>query len=232
MELLFKTAIAVAVIVAIIAASFLYYELTSQGRPVTTASQAVALIESDIRQAYPSAQISVLNVSNSTVHSDSWDIVVQVTYNQSTACPSVTTEEFDNVPTAGLLYQPTITAYSQYSGGTCMVNLNTGPTALDYNIVGLPALAIAIPLNHSYAPLVSFVRVNGFANVRASASMVTGTEAGAAYCAASSAGCAPPLELNGSTANFWLINYTSSSTGRTLSVVMDTSDRILLNFTS
>ncbi len=225
MELLFKTAIAVAVIVAVIAGFFLYYEIMGQGQSVTTPQQAIALIESDIRQHTPSAQVTVLNVSNSTVHSESWDITVRIIYNQSSACPSVTTEEFDNVPTAGLLATPTTIVYSQYLNGTCIVNLNTGP-ALQENIIGLPSIAIALPYNRSFGPLVSFIGMNGYGNVRAYAGYISPSAANGIAAASGS-----NMTFN-SSSQFWLVNYTSGTTGRTLHLVMGTSGNILLDYTS
>ncbi len=222
MELLFKTAIAVAVIVVIIAMLFLYWELSSRLNGALTSAQAASLIKSDILQHYPSAQVTILNVSNSSMHSGSWDILARIVYNQTTACPSVISEEFD-YPATGLINQST--TYSNYANGVCIVNLNTG-MALEQNIISLPAFAMASPLNHSFAPLVSFIQINGFRNVYASADHV---DPGVADNITSSQGS--NMTFN-STSALWLVNYTSHSTGRTLHLIMDTSGSILFNYTS
>lgn len=223
MELLFKTAIAVAVIVVVISAFFLYWELLGQGGGQLTSLQAASLVRSDILQHYSGAQVTILNVSNSSIHSGSWDILTRIIYNQTTPCPSVLTEDFD-YPATGLINQTTI--YSTYADGACVVNLNAGQASEQYNIIGLPALAIAMPLNRSFAPLVSFIQVNGFRNIDSSAQQI---EASVADNISASIGSTAAFN---STSALWLVNYTSHVTGRTMHLIIDASGHILLNYTS
>lgn len=224
MGLIFKTAVAVAVVVVIIAAGFVFYEV-SRGSGALTKAQAVSWVKGDIGQYYPSAQVVVLNVSNSTSQRGSWNILTRVTYNQSTACPSVFAEQFDY---PAFVFSTATFPYSNYSNGVCRVNLNAGLGTNRTNIIALPALAIAMVYNESYAPLLAYIGSYGFKNVYASAVYVNGSTAANVLCKGAKASACP---YSSNESELWLINYTAVNTSSgslpVWSVVIDSSGRII-----
>lgn len=221
MELLFKTAILVIAIIIIIAAAFLLVTLFTGSGSGFTEAQAVSLIETDLKQHYPSGVIAILNTSPSQ-HEGSWDIVARIIYGQETACPTVMTESFD-YPATGLLNASTV--YSNYSNGMCHVYAGMANSAgLGSSIVGLWAIAIATPLNQSFAPLVQFVDSNGYSSIRAHAGQ-------AMYADATNMITSNQINVT-STSVVWLINYTATQTNSTLHVYMDTSGQVLYNYTT
>jgi hypothetical protein len=217
MELLLKVAIVVVIIVLIIGIFFLiesFYKVSGGG---LTLAQAEALVLNDLRQHAPNAEISVLNVSNSSLHSGSWSILVREIYNPSSACPSVITEMFD-YPATGLLN--TTIVYSNYSDGFCRVYVGfNSKSGLINNIVGLPAIAIAMPYNSSFAPLISYINEFGYSNVRAAANFLRSLNLS---------------DMNASLANFenvWQINYTASNANYSYYIILNKSGYVVFNYT-
>ncbi len=212
MELLLKVAIAVVIVVLIIGVFFLIENLFKAAAPGFTVAQAEALVLSDLKQHSPNAEISVLNVSDSREHSGSWSILVREINNPHSACPSVITESFD-YPATGLLN--TTTTYSNYSEGTCRVYVGfNSRSGLVNNIIGLSAMAIAMPYNSSFAPLVSYIDSYGYGSIYASA------------------GFSKSLNVSNSTySNVWQINYTSSNANYSYRIILNSTGYIISNYT-
>jgi hypothetical protein len=212
MELLVKISIVVAIIVLIIIGVFLISDLFNVINPGLTQAQAEALVITDLRQHTNNAtEISILNVSNS-IHQGSWNILIRETYNPNSACPSVITEMFD-YPATGLLN--TTAVYSNYSNGMCRVYIGfNSKSGLVNNIVGLQAIAIAMPYNGSFAPLLNYINQYGYNNVYAQASF------------------SRSLNFSNSTlANVWQINYTASNTNYSYHIILNNSGIVLFNYT-
>lgn len=218
MELLFKTAIAAIIVIMVIAGAYLYISFFTQGAGGLTEAQAVSLIESDLKEHYASGDIVVLNASESLVHGGSWDITTRIVFAQVTPCPSVMTESFD-YPATGLLNATEV--YSNYSGGVCHVYAG-GQSGTD-GIVGLPAIAIATPVNESFAPLMAFINTYGFGRIRATAEIAYFNST-----AAGNATIATPTKFTSA----WIVNYTAPQNNSTFHVILSTSGQVLDNYTT
>jgi len=221
MELLFKTAIAVIIVVAAIAAAYLLIVWSGHGSTGLTEAQAVSLIQSDLKEHYSAGDITVLNASLSQAHQGSWDIVTRIVFAQGTPCPSIMTEAFD-YPATGLLNATEV--YSNYSEGVCHVYAGPSSGSGLPGIVGLPAMAIATPVNESFGPLMAFIASHGFGNVQAQAGQIMYSD---------SMNVSALGRSNSTPANFspaWLVNYTSG--GSTFHVILSTSGQVLYNYTT
>ena len=219
MELLFKTATAVAIVVVIIAGAYLYMVWANHSSNALTEAQAVSLIMSDLSAHYSNSMITILNSSMSTAHAGSWSVLARIILAQGTPCPSVMTESFD-YPATGVLNATEV--YSNYSNGMCHVYAAPGSGLT--GIVGLPAMAIATPTNESYEPLMSFIASHGFNSVHAEAGQIMYSDG---------VNMTSINATNSTGANFspaWLINYTSDNS--TLHVILSTSGRVLYNYTT
>ncbi|EQD50184.1 hypothetical protein B2A_07395 [mine drainage metagenome] len=208
MELLAKTALTVIVIVAILSAVYLVeYFLVAPPAPLNQA-QANSLVVRDLMQHSPGANVSILNSSPSSVYPGSWNIFVRLVYNQSTACPSMTTESFI-YPATGFLNTTSI--YSNYSNGTCRLYMSLANASRGVSrIIGLAPLAIDVPYNDSISGVVSLVDNYGYANVMASAHIYNS------------------LNIAGKNmSNVWLVTYTSPQHNTSYYVVLNTSGDII-----
>ncbi len=214
MELFVQALIAVLVVVAVIVAAFAAFSLFGRGVPVSSINetQARTVILSDLAAHAQNADIAIINASQSAAHPGSWSITARTIYNPDSPCPAVILQSFD-YPATGLLNVTEV--YSNYSSGACRVYAAfNGKGGVIDNIVSIPALAVAMPYNESYAPLLSYISKYGYANIHATASRYSNLTAG-----------------NQSFDNVWLINYTTSDPSSAYHIVMDYSGSVLYGYT-
>src|SRR5271157_5012392 len=142
MELLGRVAMIALIVIAIASAAFLLS--THAISPNLTAPQAVQYVLSDMRASNPSANISVINVSPSTLKQGSWDVVLSVVYNASTPCPTLFIEGFD-YPATGLV--PSVD--NLYTSHCVISGISIAPSY----VISSPYIAIARSYNQSFAPI-------------------------------------------------------------------------------
>ncbi len=93
MDLLVKTVI-LAVVIAILLVSAYFLIPRISAAPPVTEQQAIAAVESDISDAYPTAYANITNVTPSAFPG-SWHIVASVIFNSTKPCPSYYVWSFD-----------------------------------------------------------------------------------------------------------------------------------------
>lgn len=215
MNLLYKTALVVVVIIALVISFYLTVNYNSSKAPITK-SEAEALIINDFQQHSPSINISIINISSSSVHPGSWSVIARTISGEHTACPSVVTQQFD-YPATGFLN--TTTTYSNYSNGVCMVYGGIeSKNGMANNLIGLPAIAIATPYNESFKPLINYINTYRYESIYAIANYFntynyTNGNANTIYN------------------SIWLVNYTSSNANYSYIILLNQSGNILNNYT-
>jgi len=207
MELLGRVAMIALIVIAIASAAFLLS--THAISPNLTAPQAVQYVLSDMRASNPSANISVINVSASTLKAGSWDVVLSVVYNASRPCPTLFIEGFD-YPATGLV--PSVD--NLYTSHCVVYGLSTAPSY----VISSPYIAIARSYNQSFMPVTSYVDGFGYNNTQVHARFF------------SSIGMtSTPLQRNFT--SVWLVNYTARDATYSEFAVMSSSGSIIANYT-
>jgi len=162
MDLFGKIAIATIAVIFVFGVIFgvvllLYHPVT---KPLT-ASQAEKLVLKDVQQEYPNAVFSVISISSSNLTKDSWNIVLNVVYNSTKACPEVMTEGFDYpavtlVPSDEVLYASNCKVYGY-------------GYAPDY-IISEPYIALDRAYENGNSTIINYVSSHGYNNTNAYAS--------------------------------------------------------------
>jgi hypothetical protein len=122
MELLAKVAVVVVVLIAIAGVGFIVYNFIANPATPLTADQAAQVVVRDLKLHNPSANISVINVTPSTLKSNSWIIILSVIYNATRPCPTLFIEGFD-YPATGLI--PSVD--NLYTENCTIYGLSTAP---------------------------------------------------------------------------------------------------------
>ncbi len=207
MELLGRVAIVAGIVIVLAAAVFLLSKHVMSG-PLTS-QQAVQYVLRDMRDNNPSANITVINVSSSTLKSGSWDIVLSVVYNASRPCPTLFIEAFD-YPATNLV--PSVD--NLYTSHCVIYGVSTAPSY----VISSPYIAIAMSYNQSPVRVRSYVDAFGYNNTRVAAKFFSALGSGAT-----------PTGKNFT--SVWLINYTANDANYSEYVVMGSSGSMLANYT-
>ncbi|MCL5423554.1 MAG: hypothetical protein M1385_00535 [Candidatus Marsarchaeota archaeon] len=220
MNLLSKTTLVVVIIIALVVSFYLTVNYNSSNTPITK-SEAKALIINDFQQHSPNINVSIINISSSSIHPGSWAIIARTISGEHSACPSVVTQQFD-YPATGFLN--TTTTYSNYSNGRCMVygGVENKAGIID-NIIGLPAIAIATPYNESFQPLVNYINKNNYDSIYAIANFFSMYNMTANSITSNA--------INKTYYNIWLVNYSSSNANYSYVILLNQSGYILDNYT-
>lgn len=168
MGLLQSAVIAVVLIIVILLVIYyLYSFLTATSVQPITQQHAEALITSDLQAAYPNAIINVTSNTQST-YSGSWHIVVSVTLNATSPCPSYFVNTYD-YPRFSFVSTPQNT-YTK----DCKIYVFSpnGPFTL-----GSAPVAIAWASTH-VPSAVAYVSSMGVQNVSVAASFLTNVSVG------------------------------------------------------
>jgi hypothetical protein len=167
MELLGQVAIAVAVLVIIFSVLFLIFTHTATQKQLT-AAQATQLVINDLKTENPTANITVINVSNSTLQKGSYNIVFAIVYNNTRACPTLFIEGFD-YPATGL--SPSVdNLYTRGNSTSCIINGLTS-TAFSNYLISTPQVATAISYNQSIPQVKDYVNLYGYNNTDVNAKL-------------------------------------------------------------
>jgi len=203
MELLAKAGIiaAIVVIAVLIAALFV---VQGQFTPPVTAQQAEQLVLSDLHAQDPNAIVNVITVSQSSLKTGSWEVVVTVVHNATRPCPELLLESF-NYP--AVTFVPSI--YNQYTQAspTCSIyGLTSAPTY----IISSPYVAIARSFTLSNQTIANYVDVYGYNNATVHAKFYPTLNKTA-------------TPLNETLYNLWLINYTATKADYSVIALLDQS---------
>ncbi|MCL4404730.1 MAG: NmrA family NAD(P)-binding protein [Candidatus Marsarchaeota archaeon] len=123
-------------------------------KPITSA-EAEGLVLKDMQQAYPNATFNVISVSKSNLTKDSWNIVLNVAYNYTRACPEVMTEGFD-YPAVNLVPSDEIL----YSSNCELYGFGAAP---DY-IISNPYIAIVRAYDSDNSSIRNYIEEYGYNN--------------------------------------------------------------------
>ncbi len=126
--------------------------------------EAQAIVIKDLNKSYPTANISIINVSPSSSQNNSWNFVVKMVYNKTKPCPTLLIIEY-NYPAAGLV--PSL--YNLYTD-KCIINGTSNSTNNKYYsyIVSTPEIATVRAYDLSTA-LKNYVYTFGYNETNASA---------------------------------------------------------------
>ncbi|MCL5430497.1 MAG: hypothetical protein M1504_03400 [Candidatus Marsarchaeota archaeon] len=211
MDLLARVGIIVIVIVVMVAGASLLISQHQQS-PLTE-NQAVQLVLNDVKTANPSAIVYAVSVSNSTVKSNSWDIIFAVIYNATRPCPSLFTEEYD-YPATGL--QPLVTNW--YTRSCVIYGLSNVSSYIKSYVISSPEIAIVRSYTSNNPEVQYYVNTYGYNSVNVHA----------AFFSNISVSMTP---LNTSFGNSWLVNYSAPNANYNQYVVLDQSGTVLGNYT-
>lgn len=207
MDLLEKVAIVVIVLIVIFSAGFLLFQHFQQTANLTSA-QAVQYVLSDIKDANPGANITVINVSNST-QKGSYNIVLSVVYNSTKPCPTLLIDDFD-YPAFGLS-QSVDNTYTN----KCIIY---GPANVSSGITS-PQIAIVKSYNQTSTPsIIDYVSKYGYSNTNVYAKYYSYLNESYTH-------------LGQSYYNVWLVAYKASNANYSIYAVVDSSGAIAGNYT-
>jgi hypothetical protein len=198
------TAVIIAVVaILIVGAAFLLFHKASSAS--LTAQGAENLVVNDIKTQNPTANVTVISVTNST-HANSWEIVSSVIYNGSKPCPTVFIDIFD-YPALGL-QNYSATPYAS----DCKINGATLTTASSY-IISLPAIAIARSYSANYTPIRDYVSRFGYDNTFVHAKFLSSSSSNST--------------IFGNQSNVWLVTYTAANANYSVDAVVAENGTII-----
>ena len=157
MSLLVNVLVLAVIIIAILAAVFLFGQQIFPSTITTT--QAESLVLSDLQNANPGANLSVTNVTPSQF-SGSWHIVVSAVLNATSPCPSYYIYSFD-YPKYGFVYR----IVNDYASGCSIFVVGNQST---YTLTSYP-VAITRSYMLNVSQIKDFVNAYGYYNVSTSA---------------------------------------------------------------
>ncbi len=197
--------LAIAVIIVVGVGVAVLELLRSSSSHSVTSSQAVQFVTSDLKQASPTANITVINVSASKLKVGSWDVVVSLIYNSTSPCPTFLVEEFD-YPAVTLV--PSIE--DLYTSVCQVYGLSNAPGF----VISAPPVAITRAYMLRNPAILNYITDYGYNNTIVHARL-----------GAISANSTPlGMQFNDS----WLINYSAVGARQSLYVIMDTSGTSVL----
>jgi hypothetical protein len=152
MDLLAKVAIIVVLLIVVFSAVFILTKNNTQSQ--FTAAHAKQLLLSEISASNPGANVTVLNISNSSLKSGNYNIVLSIVYNSTRPCPTLFIEEYNEFPTFQQL-NPKVDTDNLYTKNCVIYGLQNA-SANQY-VISSPEVAIARSYNQSVKNHVSNV---------------------------------------------------------------------------
>lgn len=214
MDLLSRVAVLAVIIIIIAGLIFLFIKQNFGNtlcKPPLSSDRAVQCVLSDLEASNPSANISVVDVSQSKISNSSWNIVLSVVYNGTKPCPTLFIEAFD-YPATGLV--PSVD--NLYTRNCIIFGL---PSESPYfNSSRSPYIAIVRSYNQSNPSITNYVSAHGYDNVIVHAKFYSYLDLNTTH-------------LGKQYYNVWLINYSATNAQDSDFVVMDSSGVIVGNYT-
>jgi hypothetical protein len=208
MDLLGTVAIIAIVLIIIFTAGFVLLKNNTEKQ--LSSAQAVQFVLNDLKASNPNANITVINVSNSTLKKGSYDIVLSIVYNASKPCPTLFIEGFD-YPATGLV--PSVD--NLYTKNCIIYGISSAPSY----VISSPQIAIARSYNQGISQITNYVSTFGYNNTMVTARFYPYLNDNA-------------TNLGQSYYNVWLIKYKAKSINYSVYAVMDSSGTVIANYTS
>jgi hypothetical protein len=208
MDLLGTVAVIVLVLILVLTAGFVLLKHNTQ--TTLTSAQAVQLVINDLKTSNPGANITVVNVSNSTLKQGSYNIVLSIVYNSTKPCPTLFIEGFD-YPATGLV--PSVD--NLYTKNCIIYGLSTAPSY----VISSPEIAIARSYNQGINQITSYVSTFGYNSTSVNAMFYP-------YLNANT------TKLGRSFYNVWLIKYKATGANYSVYAVLDSSGAVAGNYTA
>jgi len=207
MDLFLKVGVIVVVLIVIAGLGFIVFQ-HAKGSTAVTSGQAVQFVKSDLIEMNPSANITVINVSQSRLQAGSWDIVLSIVYNATRPCPTLLIQGFD-YPATGLV--PSLD--NLYTTKCVIYGMSDAPSY----VISSPVIATARSYNESPTSVSTYVSTYGYNNTVVHSKFYTMLNS----------------SVTGSSKNFtnvWLVNYTASGVGYSEYLIMDSSGTVVANY--
>jgi hypothetical protein len=208
MDLIAKVAIIVVLLIVISSAAFILFQHSKQ--TTFTSAQAVSYVTNDLKASNPSANITVINVSNSTLEMGSYNVVLSIVYNATRPCPTLFIEGFD-YPATGLV--PSVD--NLYTKNCVIYGLSSAPSY----VISSPEIAIARSYNQNITQITEYVNNFGYNHTVVTAKFypdLNNTQ----------------THLSQSFYNVWLVRYRATDANFSVYAVMDSSGAVAGNYTS
>jgi len=207
MDLLGKVAVIAIVLIILFTVGFIIFQQTAQ--QTYTAQQAANFVYNYLKTSNPNANVTLINVTNSTLKKNSYVIVFSIVYNGTRPCPTLFISQYD-YPATGLV--PSIN--NVYTKNCIIYGLSTAPTY----VVSAPQIAIVRSYTLNNTQIRNYVSTNGYNN----------TSVFATYY--------PYLNKNvtklaKSFINVWLIRYKAKNVNYSIYAVLGQNASILGNYT-
>ncbi|MDE1870971.1 MAG: hypothetical protein KGI06_01900 [Candidatus Micrarchaeota archaeon] len=208
MDLLGQVAVIVIILVVVFTAAFILTTQTQKHE--LTAAQAKQFVINDLKASNPSANITVINISNSSLEKGSYDIVLSIVYNATRPCPTLFIEGFD-YPATGLV--PSVD--NLYTKNCIIYGLSNAPSY----VISSPEIAIARSYNQGIGQITNYVSAYGYNNTAVTATFY------------------PYLNDNQTNLgqnfyNVWLIRYRATDANYSVYAVLDSSGAVSGNYTA
>lgn len=206
MGLLTRVAIIVLILIVVFTAGFLIFRRTTSHQ--LTPQQAEQFVINDLKSSNPSANISVISITNSTLKAGSYNIVLSIVYNATRPCPTLFIEGFD-YPATGLV--PSID--NLYTKNCVIYGLSDAPSY----VISSPEIAIARSYNQGIGQITSYVSTYGYNNTVVTAKFYPSLN---------------DTSLGNNFYNAWLIRYRATNSNYSIYAVMDSSGTVVGNYSS
>ncbi len=207
--MILKVGIIIVIAIALFAATTAVFNQAQPAPKNITSGQAQQLVLTDVRAQNPSAVVSIVNVSPSTLVSGSWNIFLVVIYNATRPCPTLFIESFDYPATQ--LLPTTDNLYTSH----CVVN---EPPSTPSYVISSPYIASARSYNAS-SIVRGYVSTYGYNE----------TVVHATFYQSMNASVTP---LNVTAGSVWLVNFSAGSSGYNQYVLLSQAGRIIGNYTA
>jgi len=208
MDLVERVAIVVVLLIIVFSAAFLIFRHNNQQQ--FTSAEAVQFVINDLKAANPSANITVINVSNSTLKQGSFNIVLSIVYNATKPCPTLFIEGFD-YPATGLV--PSLD--NLYTSKCVVYGLSDAPSY----VISSPEIAIVRSYTDNVSQINNYVNTFGYSNTFVTAKFYN-------YLNNTNTHLAQSLY------NVWLVRYRATNANYSVYAVVDSSGAIAGNFTN
>ncbi len=207
MDLLGSVALIVLILIIVFTAGFILLRHNTQTQ--LTSAQAVQLVINDLKSSNPGANITVINVSNSTLKKGSYNIALSIVYNATRPCPTLFIEEFD-YPATGLV--PSVD--NLYTKNCIIYGLSTAPSY----VISSPEIAIARSYNQGIKQITGYVSTFGYNETTVTAMFYPYLNSNA-------------TNLGQSFYNVWFIKYKATAANYSVYAVLDSSGAVAGNYT-
>jgi hypothetical protein len=198
MELLLKAVILAVILIVIAAVGF--YIFTKAASTTLTRSEAVQTVVSDLGAKSPAANITVINVTNSSLGTRSWAITLRVTYNTTRPCPTLEIEVFD-YPVTGL-----VPSLDNVYTSDC--HLAQSLADAPYYVISSPYIAITRSYISNNTMIKDYVDTYGYNNTYVTATFV-----------------ASNTTIN--LANAWLVRYRATNAKYSVYAILSQSGSVI-----